>query len=287
MKYTKSTIAGLLCCATVLSAGFMDNLGDIAKETAKESAKAYTGEAKATPSAQLPTATTQTSAAANSLSTGDMNGALKSALNMGVDYAIKTLGAKDGYMSNPLTKIGLPDDMQKAADLVKKVGGEKYVDDLVLALNNAATEAAPKTAKIFAKSISDMNIDDAKKILAGSDKAATDYFRASSTKELQNTIAPIIKKSMENNSVSKYYDSFQSFYKSNAGALKNEYVSGAANMLGYGSAVPSDKDTDLNSFVTNKSIDGLMLKIQEQEKGIRANPLMQNNDLVKKVFSAF
>ncbi len=287
MRYTKVTLAGLFCCATVLSAGFMDSLGDVAKATAMDSAKAYTGETKQEANTQTTTAKTPTSAAANSLSSTDMNGALKSALNMGVDYAVKSLGAKDGYLNNPLAKIGLPEDMQKAADLVKKVGGEKYVNDLVVAINSAATEAAPKTAQIFAKSISNMKIEDAKEILAGSDKAATDYFRKSSTKELQDTIAPIIKTSMENNSVAKYYDSFQSFYKSNAGALKNEYVSGAANMLGYGGMVPSDKDTDLNGFVTNKSIDGLMSMIQEKEKTIRSNPVAQNSDLIKKVFSAF
>lgn len=285
MEYKKVTIAGLLCCATVLSAGFMDSLGDMAKEKALESAKSYTGETKPVENTQISTA--KTSKEANNLSQTDMNAALKSALSMGVDYAVKSLGAKDGYLNNPLAKIGLPEDMQKAGELIKKVGGEKYVDDLVLALNNAATEAAPKTAKIFAKSISDMKIEDAKTILAGSDKAATDYFRKSSTKELQETIAPIIKTSMENNSVAKYYDAFQSFYKSNAGALKNEYVSGAASMLGYGGLVPSDKDTDLNGFVTNKSIDGLMSMIEEKEKGIRNNPVAQNSDLIKKVFSAF
>ncbi len=285
MKYTKIAIAGALCCATVLSAGFMDSLGAIVKETSGAYAN---GVNSTTGTAQTKSETNaSTSAAANSLSSGDMNGALKSTLNMGVDYAIKSLGAKDGYLNNPLAKIGLPEDMQKIADMVRKIGGGKYVDDLVLSLNNAATEAAPKTAKIFAKSISNMNIDDAKNILSGSDKAATDYFRKSSTKELQETISPIIKTSMENNSVSKYYDAFQSFYKQNAGALKNDNIAAAANMFGYGGVIPSDKDTDLNGFVTNKSIDGLMLMIENKEKDIRNNPLAQNSELITKVFSAF
>ena len=92
---------------------------------------------------------------------------------------------------------------------------------------------------------------------------------------------------MENNDVAKYYDTFQSFYKENSGMLENEYVSGAASMLGYGDVLPSEKDEDINSYITNKSIDGIMVMIQEQEKVIREHPLAQNNDLIGKVFSAF
>ncbi|MEN8302434.1 MAG: DUF4197 domain-containing protein [Campylobacterota bacterium] len=273
MKHSKSIIIGLLCSATLLNAGWLDSFKDIVSETTDTYVNEISPDKKET--------------VITDLTSPDMNGALKEALNIGVDYAVKSLGAKDGYLNNPLTKIGLPKDLKKTADLVRKVGGDKYVDDLILAFNNAATEAAPKTAEIFAKSISDMSIDDAKKILSGSDKAATDYFRKSSTKELQNTILPIIQKSMDNNNVAMYYGAFQSFYKENAGVLNNEYVSSAASMLGYGGMIPREDDEDLNSYITNKSIDGLMVMIEEKEKEIRDNPLLQNNDLIKKVFSVF
>ena len=284
MKCSKIVITGLLCCSTLLNAGWMDSFTDIMNET-KDT---YVDQINSDKDERDDTKTlSSTGLSVSDLTSTDMNSALKKALNSGVDYAVKTLGAKDGYFNNPLTKIALPEDLQKTADLVRKVGGDKYVDDLIMAFNNAATEAAPKTAAILAKSISNMSIDDAKKILSGSDKAATDYFRSSSTKELQETIAPIIKKSMDNNSVAMYYDAFQSFYKENAGILKNEYVSSAANMFGYGGLVPKDDDEDLNGYVTNKSIDGLMVMIEEKEKEIRANPLLQDSDLIKKVFSAF
>ena len=284
MKYTKIVIAGLLLSSTYLNAGWMDSFSDIVSETKDSYINGINGDKKETTESGILESSTLS---VSDLTSTDMNSALKKALNSGVDYAVKTLGAKDGYLNNPLTKIGLPEDLQKTADLVRKVGGDKYVDDLILAFNNAATEAAPKTAGILAKSISNMSIDDAKKILSGSDKAATDYFRTSSTKELQETISPIIQKSMDNNSVAMYYDSFQSFYKENSGMLNNEYVSSAANMFGYGGLVPTEKDEDINGYVTNKSIDGLMVMIEEKEKEIRDNPLLQNNDLIKKVFSAF
>lgn len=281
MKITKVIVSSLLISSSILHAGWMDTLKEgfntITEDTSMDKeAKTATSEEK----------TTDTSLFTD-LSSTDMNGALKVALNKGVKYATDSLGKENGYLNNSLVKIGLPSSMEKTATLVRKMGGDQYVDDLILAMNNAASEAAPKTAVIFSKSITDMSITDAKNILSGSDGAATEYFKKTNTKDLQATIAPIIQKSMENNDVAKYYDTFQSFYKKNAGMLKNEYVSGAANALGYGALVPSDKDENINAFITNKSIDGLMLMIKEQEKKIRDNPLAQNNELIKKVFSVF
>jgi len=275
MKTVKILLATSLLGATMVNASWSDSLGSIMDKVQKVQ------------ETTSPKTTTSSKSSANALSSTDMNGALKQALNVGVDYAVKSLGAKNGYLNNSLVKIGLPKNLEKTASLVRKVGGGKYVDDLILSLNNAATQAAPKTAKIFSDSITKMSIDDAKKILSGGDDAATKYFKENTTKQLQATIAPIVKKSMENNSVAKYYKAFQSFYKSNAGVLKNDTVSALANSFGYGSALPSDKDEDLDGYVTNKAIDGLMIMIAQKEKAIRANPMMQSSSLIKKVFSAF
>ncbi len=276
MKYKKIIMSVIVASLTTLNASWMDSVTEGLKAVEQSTA-----------SSKTESSSKESSSLLSSLSSTDMNGALKEALDKGVQYAISALGQENGYLNNETTKILLPENLQKTADLVRKAGGGKYVDDLVLAINNAASEAAPKTAAIFSKSIADMSIEDAKKILSGSDGAATDYFRSTTTTDLQATIAPIIQKSMDNNDVAKYYDTFQSFYKENAGILKNEYISGAANMLGYGGVIPSEKDEDINKFITNKSIDGIMVMIQEEEKKIRDNPLMQNNELIGKVFSAF
>jgi len=262
MKY----IMGLLFFLTISNAGWQDSLGSVLQSVQTS---------------------TQSNKSTNSLSTPDMNSALKQALEVGVNYAVKSLGQKNGYLSNSLTKIELPSGLATTAELVKQVGGEKYINDLVLALNNAATEAAPKTAKIFTRSISNMSINDAQKILGGTDNAATEYFKRTTTSELRSMITPIVKNSMSNNSVATYYQAFQSFYKANAGLVKSSQIGSMANSFGLGSYLPSEKDEDLDSYVTNKAIDGLMVMISQKEKEIRANPMMQSSSLIQKVFSAF
>ena len=139
MKYTKIIMSVAVISATTLNAGWMDTVNEGLSSLEKSSTKSSKTQNK-------------DSSLLSSLSSTDMNGALKEALNKGVSYAIKALGKDNGYLNNSLTKIGLPENLQKTADLVRKAGGGKYVDDLVLSINNAATEAAPKTAKIFSKS---------------------------------------------------------------------------------------------------------------------------------------
>ena len=43
---------------------------------------------------------------------------------------------------------------------------------------------------------------------------------------------------------------------------------------------------DLDGYVTSKTLDGLFLKIAEQEKQIRENPLARTTGLLQKVFGA-
>jgi len=49
----------------------------------------------------------------------------------------------------------------------------------------------------------------------------------------------------------------------------------------------SDSDTlDIDSYVTRKALDGLFLKLAEEEKRIRQDPVARSTELLKKVFGA-
>jgi hypothetical protein len=53
----------------------------------------------------------------------------------------------------------------------------------------------------------------------------------------------------------------------------------AKSLLGANSA-------DLDSYVTRKALDGLFLKIGEEEQRIRQNPAARTTDLLQKVFGS-
>ncbi len=43
-------------------------------------------------------------------------------------------------------------------------------------------------------------------------------------------------------------------------------------------------DTELNSFLTNKALNGLFLKLAEEEAKIRENPAARITELLRRVF---
>lgn len=231
------------------------------------------------------TNSSESSSKSLNLSNSTISSGLKAALEIGVDYAVKSLGAKNGYFNNSLVKIPLPENLQKIESLIRKAGGDKIADDLILSMNTAASKAAPKTARIFIDAIEKMNLEDAKKILNGGDHAATEYFKENTTNNLKKMITPIIQESMKENSVAGYYDTFNTYYKKyGKGVIENSGIMGLAKNYGVDSYLPSASNENLDDYVTTKAIDGLFKMIASKEISIRNNPVEQTTSLLKKVF---
>jgi len=228
---------------------------------------------------------TNSSQTTSNLSETTVSKGLKEALKVGVDYAVKTLGENNGYLNNSLVKIPLPENLQKAETLIRKAGGEQIANDLINSMNKAATNAAPKTADIFLSAIEKMSLDDAKKILNGDENAATDYFKTNTTKSLKEMIKPIIQETMAQNSVARYYDTFNNYYKQYGKEyVENSSVMNLAKGFGVDSYLPSSSEENLDDYVTQKAIDGLFTMIAKKEAAIRANPVEQTTSILKQVF---
>ena len=59
----------------------------------------------------------------------------------------------------------------------------------------------------------------------------------------------------------------------------NQYAGKAAKM-----GLLSEKDANLDQYVTQKALDGLFLMVAEQEKAIRKDPISTGSALLKKIF---
>lgn len=229
--------------------------------------------------------TTESKQSSSTLSNSVVTDGLKSALKIGVDYGVKELSKKDGYLNNEKVRIPLPGNLAKAESLIRSAGGDKIADDLIDSMNAAATEAAPKTASIFIDAVDKMSMDDAKKILAGGDEAATEYFEAHTSTSLKELIKPIVQKSMADNDVAMYYDKATDFYKSNLkDTVESSSIMGMAKSYGADAYLPSESDEKLDDFVTNKAISGLFTMIGNKESEIREDPVAQTTSLLKSVF---
>jgi len=88
----------------------------------------------------------------------DMAAGLKEALTVATGKAVQTLSKSNGYFGDAAVKILLPEKMQKAAEVLKKAGYQKEVDDFVLSMNRAAEQAAPKARPIFEDAVKKMTV---------------------------------------------------------------------------------------------------------------------------------
>lgn len=198
----------------------------------------------------------------------EMIAGLKEALEKGIRFAVDTLGQDGGFLDNSKVRIPMPDKLEWVDKSLRKFGQDKLADEFVASMNHAAEQAVPEAAAVFGDAIKAMSMEDAKSILKGPDDAATQYFRKTTESTLKEKIRPIVAQTTDKAGVTSNYKRMMS----KAGGL--------------GSLLSRDV-TDMDGYVTDKTLDGLFLMIAEEEKKIRENPVARSSELLKKVFGAY
>ena len=214
------------------------------------------------------------------LSEAEVVDGLKEALITGSKNASSILSAVDGYYGDALVKILLPEEASVIIDNLSKIpGGEKLVEDVILSINRAAEDAAREVAPIFINSIKQMTINDAFGILRGADNAATLYLISTTRDDLFNVFKPKIRQSTEKDIVGGISA------KDSWDALTGKWNIFASSIAGRLAGV-SPVNTDLEDYLTNKALDGVFLKVQDEEKNIRQNVSARITPLLQKVFGS-
>ena len=211
-------------------------------------------------------AATLTSARAAGLSEGDAALGVRAALERGAVSAVGLLGRNGGFLDNPKVRIPLPGFLNDAANLLKMMGQQKRVDELVTAMNRAAEAAVPQGKQLLVNAVKAMSVEDARQIIAGGDNSVTQFFAAKTREPLGVTFLPIVTKATEKVKLADKYNS----------------VAGKAAGLG----LLSKEDANIQQYVTGKTLDGLYLMIGEEERKIRQDPIGTGSAILKKVFGS-
>lgn len=216
-------------------------------------------------------ATKDKSALATLLSSDEIAGGLKEALGKGVERAVTTLGRQDGFLKDAAVMIPTPEPLKKVEKTLRALGQDKLVDDFVTTMNRAAEQAVPEAAAVLGDSVKQMTLEDAKTILTGTNNAATAYFRRTSETNLYERFLPIVQKATAQTGVTGAYKAMAQ--KASFGGVS------AMSLLG-------QNTPDIDGYVTHKALDGLFVKIADEEKRIRENPVARTSDLLQKVFGS-
>ncbi|MCT4623349.1 MAG: DUF4197 domain-containing protein [Schleiferiaceae bacterium] len=203
---------------------------------------------------------------------------LREALRVGTDTASAQLGKSNGYYGDELVKILLP----KEADIIVKnaskiPGGDKLIEDVVKRINHAAEDAAKEAGPVFWGAIKNMSITDAFNILKGENDAATQYLKSSTYQQLFDLYNPQIQTSLDKEIAAgiSTNESWES--------LTTKWNLVADNPFGKMAGL-KPVNIDLDAYLTEQALNGLFVKIAQEEAQIRQDPMARVNDVLKRVF---
>jgi hypothetical protein len=206
------------------------------------------------------------SAQLESVSNRDASSALREALVRGAQVAVNELGRPDGFLGNSKVRIPLPESAQKVERMMRGFGMGKQADEVIVAINRAAEAAVPEARALLVDSVRRMSVDDAKSILTGGQDSATQYFRRSTGEQIRARFLPIVQKATAQVQLAELYNKYASY--------------------GAGLGLISKEDANLDSYVTQKALDGLFLLVAEEEAKIRQNPAQAATNILRRVFGA-
>ena len=149
---------------------------------------------------------------------------------------------------------------------MRKVGLGAQVDELELAMNRAAERAAIEAAPVFVRAIQEIRFDDARAILGGGARAATDYFQRRTSQELERRFQPIVRVSMEQVGLVRLYE-------------------GLIGRLNAFPMIPKPR-MSLDEYVTERSLAGLFTVLAQEEARIRSDPAARTTQLLRTVFGS-
>lgn len=258
--YYSLFVAGLLCTYTSEAQIFKKISEALNKVNQTDSSSAAANAANSS------SHNTATSNGLTSLSNKDASLGIKQALSNGLNASIESLAKKDGFLGDAAVKILMPAEAQKVEKALRAVGMGKLCDQFVQSMNRAAEGAVKEAAPVFVNALSKMTITDATNILLGSKQdAATTFFKTNTSAELTTKFSPVIQSAMGANHVDQYWTQLTTAY--NNLPLSNKV------------------ETNLTAYVTQKAIDGLFIKVADQELKIRNNiGGSRNTSILQKVF---
>lgn len=212
------------------------------------------------------------------VSEAENSAGLRSSLDVGIVNAVNLLSVENGFMNDALVKVLLPPEAKPIIDNLKLIpGGQDLVNKAILSLNRSAEDAVKEATPIFKKAITSMTIQDATGILFGGENSATNYLKNKTYTDLANAFAPKVANSLAkplvgNLSTNQSWNSLTSAYNQ----VAKSPVGMVANM--------KPINVNLETYVTQKALDALFLKVANEENLIRKDPKARVTAILQRVF---
>ncbi|MFM7758766.1 MAG: DUF4197 domain-containing protein [Crocinitomicaceae bacterium] len=204
-----------------------------------------------------------------SLTNDEVIAGLREALQLGIKNSVSLTSVTDGFLKNNEIRLPFPPDAQKVRDKALEWKLDGQVEKFETTLNRAAEEASKEALPIFADAIKNMSVQDGFAILNGGDGAATKFLKDNTSSKLVAAFSPKVKEATSKVKLTEYWNPIITKYNN------------AMTLTGGQKLNP-----DLDSYITQKAIDGLFLMVSKEENKIRKDPAAQVTALLSKVFGS-
>ena len=211
--------------------------------------------------------TLPTQASTPALSNQEVIEGLKEALKVGTTNAVAFTSKTDGFLQNPKIRIPFPPEAEKVRVWAMNNGMKSQVEKFEMNLNRTAEKAAGEATTIFVDAVMNMSIQDGFAILKGDSVAATSFLRKNTETNLKQKFSPIIDQKIDEVKLTSYWEPITKAYNTAMTFTGGEKV-----------------NTDLKSYVLQKSLDGLFVYVASEESKIRKDPAARVSAILVKVF---
>jgi hypothetical protein len=199
------------------------------------------------------------------VSNQEIAGGLKQALQKGIDTRVTELTEEGGFFRNELVRITLPPELQKVDKTLRDIGLDALADEGLMVLNRAAEEAVKEATPIFVSAVQEITFADARNILLGNDRAATDYLSDKTSTALYSKFNPVVSNSLEKVGATQVWNN-----------IINRY-----NQL----PLTGKVNPDLADYVTQEALEGVFTMIAVEEVEIRNQVSARTTNLLQRVFA--
>lgn len=193
--------------------------------------------------------------------------AVREALLIGAENAVAKASRLDGFLADAEIRIPLPPKLAVARETLVRFGLGREVENLELAMNRAAENAAGDALPLLRDAIRDLEIEDPKAILEAGGSAATDALSVGAGEDLMEQFTPVVSIAAEQADVGIAYD---------------RLVKKGGNLV----AQAGVNREDLIPYVTNRTLVGLGTLIAAEESAIRTNPEARTTLLLARAFAS-
>jgi hypothetical protein len=183
-------------------------------------------------------------------------------MQLAVERGLAAVARPEGFVGNPAIRLAVPDQLSRVETKMRVAGMDRRVDRFIDSLNLVAEESAAAARPALLAGVAQLPIDDAHRLLAGSEPAGTDLLRRISLSHVVAALTPAVGDAMGRVGATRRY---KRFARDSVGLVEPVVL-------------------DLDAYVVGRTADGIFHAIGEEERRIRTDPSARTTPRLRQVF---